>query len=68
MENSSTEMTITFFVGMLHMHQVGFEPTISPSIHPLLWEELVQSELKLIGFQISSYPKIEENFNAECYG
>ena len=50
------------------MHQVGFEPTISPSIHPLLWEELVLSELKLIGFQISSYPKIEKIFNAERYG
>ena len=68
MENSSTEPIINFFAGMLHMHQVAFEPTISPSIHLLLWEELVLSELKLIGFQISSYPKIEKIFNAERYG
>lgn len=68
MEYSSTELTINFFVGMLHMHQVGFEPTISPSIHPVLFEELVLSELKLIGFQISSYPKIEKIFDAERYG
>ena len=46
--SSNIAKHIIFFIGKLHMHLVGFEPTTSLCI-PLLWKEEVPFELELIG-------------------
>jgi len=46
--DQSIIISIHFFIGILHMLLVGFAPTTSPFI-PLLWEEEVPFDLKLIG-------------------